>query len=107
MATGYLINEQCFSNVNTALQSFLSKPPLVTSSANTINYVSASSVNSTGLITFSMKNSAGTTTITNGTYQLPTCTEYGMLSDYPLIDILFIIALLLMWAFGFNAGQQR
>lgn len=109
MATGFLVNGLCYSNVTSSLDAFKGQPlHFYNNGLSTFaQYVSASTISPTGLVTFSTKNNVGTTVITNGTFQLNTCTDSGMLSDYPLVDIVFVIGLFLAFALGMITGQQR
>ena len=105
MAIGYQSNDYCYSTVALAVENWASKYPY--QDAATVYTLTALTHNATGLMTFSVRNSAGTSIITNGTAQLRTCADQGMLADFPLQDILFIIAYFVAFALGIASGRMR
>lgn len=68
-------------------------------------YISASSTNATGLITYAIKASDGTTQISSGRIQLPLCDYdlYGSTS-YPVQSLMLVIAFFLILFLGFKTG---
>ena len=105
MAIGYQANGICFSTQQLAAQYWQTKYPY--QDGTTVYYLSTLSVNPTGLMTFTIKNSSGATVITNGTAQLTQCPDQGLLQDYPLQDIIFVLSLIVKFALGIFTGQQR
>lgn len=105
MAIGYQSNDKCFSTVTLAVENWQSKYPY--QDGNTVYSLTSLTNNSTGLMTFSVRNSAGTSIITNGTAQLRTCIDQGLLQDYPIQDIFFASAYFLAFAIGLLTGKSR
>ena len=105
MAIGYQVNDHCYSTVPMAVDSWSSKYPY--QDGTSIYSLTSLTNNTTGLLTFSVRNQTGTAVITNGTAQLRTCTDQGLLSDYPIQDILFTIAYFVAFALGIIAGKMR
>ena len=105
MAVGYQSNDKCFSTVPLAVENWQSKYPY--QDGNTVYSLTSLSNNATGLMTFSIRNSAGTAVVTNGTAQLRTCVDQGMLADFPLQDILFVTAYFIAFALGVSSGRMR
>lgn len=72
-------------------------------------YLTASSINDTGLITYSIKRSAGTNVVTNNTYQLQVCDDKSLNSVFdkmPVQDIIFAAALVVVFILGIGQGWR-
>ena len=105
MAVGYQSNNHCFSTVGLAVENFQSKYPY--QDGNFVYSLTSLTNNATGLMTFSIRNSAGTAVVTNGTAQLRTCQDQGLLQDYPIQDIFFTAAYFTAFALGLFTGKSR
>lgn len=105
---GYRVQTQCLPDTNSALLEFQSLYPLH-DGAN-VFYLSASSINATGLITFSEKDQLGTTTISAKTLQLTACDEIAHLTtavDHMSMQSAFAVFLVVIcFALGTVAGAS-
>lgn len=105
---GYNYSGVCYGDTAAALAAFRSEFPRA--SGTILTNLNSSSINATGLITYVATTqtitSATKTTGASVTVQLPTCTT-EMLGQYPIQNIVFVVALLVLWALGFQSGLHR
>lgn len=69
----FLFKGECISTANEALDLFRSLYPQ--QQGNVVYQLTSSSISPSGLLTFSLRNSANTAVITNGNVQLSSCVE--------------------------------
>lgn len=68
----FIVNNECLDTTAKALLAFQSNYPQ--QQAGVVYSLTSSSINASGLLTFSVRNNSGSTVINNGTAQLTSCT---------------------------------
>jgi hypothetical protein len=110
----YQVGSNCFPDAPSALVSWGAKFPFVTGTPPTLTWLTSSSANATGLVTYvTSYRSLSTATVTvsaSSTVQLPTCVQdlqNFVLDKYPTQDIVFAAALGIAVLIGFVSGRMR
>jgi len=109
----FQFKDVCYPSEVAALQAFKSHFDftLEASPSATVPYswsLTSATVSTTGLITYALKRSAGTTTLIGQTHQLQACDEMSLNSVFdkmPQQDMLFVMALAVVFVLGFGQGR--
>lgn len=114
MPTGLMHKGQCFQAIdseNTLKNILDSEFPIFMNSPTgqpVGYYVSSSTLDSAGNYNYTLKNSLGQITASSETIKIPDCdydTQEFMTNDTN--DILFIVAMVVVFALGLSGGMQR
>lgn len=104
----YSFNAVCYPDTASALLAFQQSFPQI--SATNIYNITTSSISATGLLTFVATSkpvtTATVTTAPSQTLQLKACVN-DSLAAFPAQDVLFALAIVIIWALGFKSGLAR
>lgn len=103
------INDTCHSDAITALDALRAEFPIYIGTTTPVGvWLSSSSINmTTGVFTYSTKNQAGAILNTNVAVTYPICTDTNANLPQQIPDLIFVSALVVLFALGFIAGKFR
>lgn len=107
---GFRLNNHCYVNVQDALSTFNDTAPTTLFNLNTLTILNKfnTSITTSGLITYSVKDQNNTTLTTNATQQLTTCDDTQIISFEQInIVLIFWFVVLLGVIVGYSSSKQK
>jgi hypothetical protein len=109
-AVGFLVNGVCALDQSTALAAFSTNYPMVTATTIT-TFSDPVYLPQSGQVLGNLVVSDRVTGFVSSTwhvFQLTPCTTpVSQLGDFPIQDVVFVFACVIIWAFGFQSGMHR
>lgn len=109
-AAGFLVNGVCALDQSTALAAFSTNYPMVTATTIT-TFSNAVYLPQWGQVQGTLVVADRVTGFVSSTwqvFQLSACTTpVSQLGDFPIQDVVFVFACVIIWAFGFQSGMHR